>query len=251
VDVLQVSSKTGQGIPELKDAVSMHAATLPVMGQLCPVSWIELEKALLALPRHHIDVNTYRDLCVENGVQDANTQSLLGGYLHDLGKILYFRDDPILRMMVILKPNWVTKAISQVLVDPTTRARAGILIHDDLPRIWGSDEQHEYSDPTLYPIFLHLMERFELCYQINPAGQWEDATQSLIPQLLPCEPPDSLPAWTIADEKAGKVHVEVTYCLDFVPAGIMSWFIVRTHRYTHKLHWREGVVLAYQNHRVV
>jgi len=48
--------------------------------------------------------------------------------------------------------------------------------------------------------------------------------------------------------KAGKVHVEMIYRLDFVPAGIMSWFIVRTHRYTRKLHWREGVILSYQDH---
>jgi len=39
--------------------------------------------------------------------------------------------------------------------------------------------------------------------------------------------------------------VKMTYRLDFVPAGIMSWFIVRTHRFTSNLHWREGVLLSY------
>ena len=29
----------------------------------------------------------------------------------------------------------------------------------------------------------------------------------------------------------------------------MSWFIVRTHRYTQNLHWREGVLLVYQDHQ--
>jgi len=39
------------------------------------------------------------------------------------------------------------------------------------------------------------------------------------------------------------------YQFDFVPAGIMSRFIVRTHRYTQSLHWREGVFLGYQDHQ--
>jgi hypothetical protein len=41
------------------------------------------------------------------------------------------------------------------------------------------------------------------------------------------------------------MQVEMVYHLNFVPAGIMSWFIVRTHRYTQNLHWREGVILEY------
>src|SRR5437879_319455 len=48
--------------------------------------------------------------------------------------------------------------------------------------------------------------------------------------------------------KAGKVHVEIFYHLDFVPTGIMNWFIVRTHQYTCSMHWRDGVVLSYQDH---
>jgi hypothetical protein len=40
----------------------------------------------------------------------------------------------------------------------------------------------------------------------------------------------------------------MVYRFDFAPAGIMSWFIVRTHRYTRHQHWREGVVLEYRAH---
>jgi hypothetical protein len=40
----------------------------------------------------------------------------------------------------------------------------------------------------------------------------------------------------------------MVYRFDFVPAGIMSWFIVRTHRYTTNRHWRDGVLLEYEGH---
>ena len=248
VDVLHVSNKTGRGIDELKQAVAKHAATLPFIGQPWPTSWVEVERELVAIPEHHINATTYMDLCMAKGVHAALAQGTLGGYLHDLGKILYFRDDPILSNMVILKPNWITKAISFVLEDQKTRDRSGILVHAELPGIWAVDEQGQRYDPALYPLFLRLMERFDLCYQIDPQLSWNYATQSLIPQLLPYQPPSSLPTWNAEEMKAGKVHVELIYRLDFVPAGIMSWFIARTHRYTRKLHWREGVILSYQDH---
>src|SRR5436305_14046555 len=38
------------------------------------------------------------------------------------------------------------------------------------------------------------------------------------------------------------------YRFAFVPTGIMCWFIVRTHRYTQNVHWREGVILGYHDH---
>ena len=55
-------------------------------------------------------------------------QGTLGSYLHDLGKILFFRDDPLLSRMIILKPNWITKAISRVLKDEPTKDDQGILV---------------------------------------------------------------------------------------------------------------------------
>lgn len=105
------------GIDELKLAVAKHAAKQPFIGQPWPMSWVEVERELAAMPKHHTSATTYMDLCMAKGVHAALAQGTLGGYLHDLGKILYFRDDPILSNMVILKPNWITKAISFVLED--------------------------------------------------------------------------------------------------------------------------------------
>ncbi len=62
-------------------------------------------------------------------VEAEIAQGPLGSYLHDLGKILYFRDDYVLSNLVVLKPNWVTKAISHLLEDNGVRAAQGILTH--------------------------------------------------------------------------------------------------------------------------
>jgi hypothetical protein len=44
-------------------------------------------------------------------------------------------------------------------------------------------------------------------------------------------------------------EVRMVFDLDFVPDGIMSWFIVLTHHYSQDLHWREGVRLHYDGHQ--
>ena len=249
VAVLSVNNKEGDGIKALKIALARCAAALPLVGQPWPTAWVRVEQALLARPEHHIDADLYMDICTREGVQAEIAQGTLGGYLHDLGKVLYFRDDQILSNIVVLKPNWVTKAISLVLEDPATRAAHGILAHADLPRIWSLDEDGRAYARALYPIFLRLMERFDLSYQIEPGVPGQSPTHSLIPQLLPYqEPAEVQRVWPPDSTLPGQMHVEMVYRFDFVPAGIMSWFIVRTHRYTRKLHWRDGAILSYEGH---
>ena len=249
VDVVSISSRTGEGLETVKQKVAHYAAQLPLMGQPWPTSWVAVEQALLARPEHHIDDETYLELCRREGVQAEIAQGTLGGYLHDLGKVLYFLDDPILSSFVVLKPNWVTKTISLVLEDPGTKTANGVLTHADLERIWSVDEDGRPYARSLYPIFLRLMERFDLSYQIDPLVPGQYPTQSLIPQLLAYDEPLAVQQiWPPDPNAPGRMHVEMVYRFDFVPAGIMSWFIVRTHRYTKGLHWRDGAILEYEGH---
>src|SRR6266700_1507525 len=245
---LGVSNKNGVGIVELKIMLDDQALRLPLMGQPWPEKWLSAEKVLLARPEHHIDADTYAHCCSTCEVETDIAKGSLGNYLHDLGKILYFRDDYVLSNLIVLKPNWVTKAISRVLSDKATSRKQGILLHSDLPRIWAVDEDGQRYEAHLYPIFLRLMERFYLSYQIEADSLGDHSNSSLIPQLLPYQPPTSLPAWP-KSPPAGQTQVEMVYRFDFLPSGIMSWFIVRTHRFSQDLHWREGVLLAYEGHQ--
>src|SRR6266568_3252568 len=85
--VLQISSKTGEGLESLEEAVAQQAAALPLMGQPWPTSWVEVEQALLERPEHHINVEIYTHLCLDKGIRVEMAQGTLGSYLHDLGKI--------------------------------------------------------------------------------------------------------------------------------------------------------------------
>jgi hypothetical protein len=243
-----VSNKEGTGLIELETMLLDEASRLPLIGQPWPMTWLAVEEALLSRPGYYIDANEYTHCCATCGVEADIANGTLGNYLHDLGKILYFRDDYILSNLVILKPNWVTKAISRVLDDEAISKAKGILYHSELPRIWGADEDGLAYERYLYPAFLRLMEKFDLSYQIEADWPGGNSTSSLIPLLLPHEPPENLPAWP-KRPPVGHSQVEMVYHLDSVPAGIMSRFIVRTQQYTKNLHWREGVMLEYQGHQ--
>jgi len=242
---LSVSNETGDEIPELKKTLAQVASLLPQMGQPWPENWLTVESALISLETHHISAEEYLQICQENQVDQEIGRGSLGGFLHDLGKILYFRDDDMLSNLVVLQPNWVTKAISRVLRDEKTSAASGLLDHADLERIWGQAEAGLQYPRYLYPVFLRLMERFDLSYQIQGETPKDPTTHSLIPQLLPHQPPDDLPHLPDVPRK-GQAQLEMIYTLSFVPAGIMSWFIVRTHRFTTGKQWRDGALLIYQ-----
>ncbi|HLZ80379.1 MAG TPA: COR domain-containing protein [Ktedonobacteraceae bacterium] len=247
VGQMRVSNVHSIGIADLRTVLPIIVMQLPIIGQPWPATWSRIEEQLLKRPEHHIPLEAYLKCCEDCGVEEDVAKGILGSYLHDLGKILYFQDDVVLSDLVVLKPNWITKAISRVLTDKGISDAHGILQHSELWRIWQTDDDGHPYQQRLYPIFLRLMERFYLSYQIEADTPGARSTRSLIPQLLPYQPPATLPSWP-SSPPVRQTQIEMRYQLSIVPSGVMSWFIVRTHLYTQGEHWREGVLLTYQDH---
>ena len=242
-----ISNKTGEQIETLKEMIACEAAKLPLMEQQWPTTWVDAEEALHQTNKYHIDSEEFTTICEQQGVSAAIARSVLGDYLHDLGKILYFQDDDTLSNFVVLRPNWLTQTISRVLDDEPVRRQKGILDHTELSRIWEQDDQGRPYERRLYPCFLKLMERFLISYEIERDSRHQETSQSLVPLRLPQRPPEDLPAWK--DVLPGQPEINMRFHLiNFVPPGMMSWFIVLTHFYSTGVHWREGVRLLYEGH---
>ncbi len=246
VDLCAVSNLKNTGLEALKELVASAAAETQLVGLQWPRRWVEAEQQLLARPEHHIDLRAFLACCAEHQVDATAATESLGPTLHDLGKILYFQDDSLLKNLIVLKPDWIIAAISRILNDPHVQMAGGIVAHSDLSRIWAIDEDGQSYDPSLYPTFLRLMERFDLCYQLEADEQGEAPSHSLIPLLLPPQRPGEWPIPPDAS-KADQARIEMRYTLTgFVPAGLMSRFLVRTHRYSQGLHWQYGAQLVYE-----
>ena len=236
VGLYKVDSEDGRGIPALKEAISQTACDLPHMRTLWVESWFNVRERLEAGGRNWIEYNECCQICASEGL-DGKETDILDEYLHDLGVLIHFRDRLELSNMVILKPDWATGAFYKVLDTQSVKNRGGILLHSELEEIW---------DASIYPADIHpklleLMNKFELAYKLP------DERSHLVAELLPGTEPDF--EWDDVD------NLRFYYRYDFLPAGVMTRFIVRVHQDLEDtsdgahLCWREGAVLSREGAR--
>ena len=152
-------------------------------------------------------------------------------FLHDLGVVLNFADDPRLSETSILNPSWVTAGVYQILNAHLDR---GVL---PLSRL------SDFLDPVIYPPRQHLfitgmMKKFELCFEFD-----DPPNTFLLPDLLPKNEPDT-GVWE--DALRFQYHYEV------LPSSVISRFIVRMHPFiSRRTYWRNGVVIAKDGSRAL
>jgi len=136
---------------------------------------------------------------------------------------------------LFLNPEWATNAVYKVTDDEDIQAAFGTFEFDDLAAIW--------SDPAEFPPEKHvelveLMKSFELCFELPQGGNY------IIPELLRANQPNF--EWDDAD------NLRFQYRYSFIPAGVMTRFIVVIHDLIKKnLYWKDGVVLRWEQTEAV
>lgn len=174
-------------------------------------------------------------MCKKNGVNDKESQIGLIGFLHDLGIVLHFHDDPRLEALGILNPQWVTNGVYKILNSSALFQNQGILTVSMLDEILNMPEY-----PRGKRLFImDLMKKFELCYALESE---KSGTTFLIPDLLPKDEPASL-------QFNGITAFEYVYPV--LLSSIITRFIVRMEKKIvnevnnngKPLLWRTGVKL--------
>ena len=237
-----VDNRSASGVPELHTAIAAQAARLPQMGQLLNPRWIAARDEILALAEAEpqIPFGDFAAVCERHGVTDDEIPTLLN-LLHDLGQVIYYGDDESLQDVVVLKPEWLTKAIDYVLEDTATREAKGVLSHARLREIWQERPDGPGYPARYHPYFLRLMEKFDVSYRLA-----DDEHSSLVAQLVPHEQPD-LP-WVPETEPPSGTRTLSLVCKLSEPApGLIAWLTVRHHAASTGKHWRHGVFLRHPN----
>jgi C-terminal of Roc, COR, domain/Ras of Complex, Roc, domain of DAPkinase/Leucine rich repeat len=246
------------GIDELKDAIAQTASTLPEMGRTVPAKWQEVRDHLQTLDTAYLSYQAVLQICQDHGIA-ADTAPLFVRISHILGHLIHYDYDSVLRDIVILKPDWLAKAISFILDDRLTRDRQGIIDFPHLSHIW-HDPQREESDRyprALHPAFLRLMERFDLSYRINlDPNPNPDQPTSLIAQLVRDNRPESFTDhWTDQPESGDRQQTQICHIVDdrgqfAIAEGLFYQLIVRLHKYSlgrdhydQSIHWQRGLLL--------
>jgi len=242
VGSVAVDNESGTGIEDLRGLVAEQVAGLPQMGEVISAKWISARDEVLARRAKvtQIPYDDFMATCKSHDLDDPATTAL-AGLMHDLGQVIHYGDDDGLRDVVILQPEWLTKAISYVLDDRATAAAGGVLDHRRLREIW-IDPARETSYPAdVHPYFLRLMEKFDISYRIP------DEDRSLVAQLVPYERP-SLP-WDAGDPlRDGHRELSLVFRPSEDAPGLVPWMTVRNHPFSTGRHWRRGMFLEHHGH---
>jgi internalin A len=236
VGQLDVSNKTGTGITTLAEKIAYEASKLPLMGETWPSQWLKAANHIRQLNQKHISARQLWGIMSQYSLS-SNAATVLANWLHELGDILYFGEDEELMDTVILKPQWVSNSISKVLENENVMRNLGIFTREQMSELW------EDVDQSLHETFLRLMEKFDLSYRIPE----DPKNRSLVVERLALEEPRSKweDAWNNISNKGISREIKIKYVLkSTMPAGIPTWFIARSHRFSTDIHWRYGALLA-------
>ncbi len=247
------------GIDNLKRTIAATALDIPQVGREVPVTWSRVLRALRKRSQRdpYITFKQFQALCRRHRVTNERSH-IYAAILNELGHLVRYRDDADLEDTVILKPEWLSKAMSYVVEDRRTMEQHGLVEHSHLAEIW-DDPEREARDRyprVVHPIFLRLMEQFDLSYRVVMPQR--DATDtSLIAQLVPGNRPDGWEVdWPPEPAPGDSFRTQVCRFVDTKTGrtveveGLLYRLIVRLHRYSlgrrnynDSRHWKTGVIL--------
>jgi len=265
LDFLLVDSKPREktndrrGIQELKQMIACAAASLPEMGREVPQRWEQTRHALEKTGAAYLPFSEVIRLCHGQMMDEEEAKDFVR-ISHRLGHLIHYEHDPALQDIVVLKPDWLSTAISFVLDDAQTRTAHGLVSFARLGHLWDDPKRPQDRYPSaIHSIFLRLMERYDLSYRIAEPQKRETGETSLIAQLVPDVRPTEaeLKAVWLPDLGRGEVQqVQICRIVDAktgqsgTAEGLFFQLIVRFHKYSlgradyaRSVHWQRGLVL--------
>ena len=231
-EFIKTDCEDGTGIEELSKAIARETDRLEDLRKAFPTGWFTIKDKLATMKANYLSFDRYREICEEHGETNKKAQQDLAGFLHRLGIVLNYRDDPRLQDTHVLSPHWVTDGIYKILNSDKLEKQRGEIRLNDLAEI---------LDGAGYPanmrrFVLDLMKKFVLCFSFP-----SDDTHYLIPELLDKQEPIETAEFTSEECLSFQYHYTV------LPEGLLPRFIVRTHALSEGLpRWRTGVIMRFE-----
>ena len=236
-EFVDVSCAAGheEKIEALIEEIKKATLTLPQIRDELPKVWVDIRADLKKLKeegRDWITYDEYLKVCDERGM-DKTKADFLSQYFHDLGVVVHHQKHDLLKRKVILNPDWAVDGVYNVLDNEEIEAKNGRFTNKDLQGIWN---EARYKD--MHPELLALMENYEICFEIGRQTY-------IAPELLSADPPE----FKQLDDPNPLTFI---YKFTFMPAGIMTRFIVKANRLIEGTsYWRSGVVIKEDGARAV
>lgn len=178
-NIYKVDLLNNKGLDDLERGIQHHLQNLPFTKRTVPTSWFNINNVLQREAKerqsYFINFERFREICKE--VADITAKesiSDVGNFLHELGSILWYSQNPLLKQKIILERHWATEGIFKIIFDETI-SKTGKFSRDDAEKIWECDEAFCFHTGDL----IEMMREFKICIPTRT-----DPNQYLIPALL-------------------------------------------------------------------
>lgn len=218
----RISCSKGTGVEDFRRALTQALKHVELIKSIWPEPWFKVKSHLETCQMDFISYQEYQGICRLHQVTALNQQKTLLTYLHDLGISLHFDDLEWLNTQV-LNPVSITNPIYALINHPELANQQGIVGLKQLPALLPSFPQDRL------PYLLKLMQKFELCYELDD--------KLLVTDLLPVAQP-------VLPQLQQPLNFSVRYY--FLPSSILQRLMVRRHHEIEKgQQWRTGMVLRH------
>lgn len=180
-NMISVSNLTGDNVNRALEMVLHSVLLLPHINQTFPSMYHKLKDELAKEKEKHIlSLDEIKDLCKKvNIVGDFQVRKALG-FLHQLGLILYFPFNSILKSHVVLDLPWLVGKLVEFIIyckHNTTSKNRPIISHHHFEKIWPNEGRF------IHQILLKICEQYHITIPITHQDELYEG-QSLIPSLL-------------------------------------------------------------------
>ncbi|HEY0736128.1 MAG TPA: COR domain-containing protein [Herpetosiphonaceae bacterium] len=236
-EFVKTDCEDSHSIEELRKVIDREVDRLKHLQYLFPVNWFEIKECLQQMQQNYLEFEKYRECCISHRETNNVRQQLLAHYLHQIGIIVNYKDDPRLQDTHVLNPHWVTAGIYKILNSEKLARQKGQIHLNEVDSI---------LDPRYYPrkmcrFIFDLMKKFDLCFSFP-----DDECQYLVPELLDEREPQETEAFD------PEQCLNFQYHYSMLPEGLLPRFIVRTHHLSEKLsRWRTGIILEFDDNRAL
>ncbi|MDO1447410.1 leucine-rich repeat domain-containing protein [Rhodocytophaga aerolata] len=231
----------GTGFIQLKNTLQHTALNiLKTTNTKLPLNWYQLRSKIteLATSQQQINLESFRKLCLENGLKDTSPDTVLS-YLHNSGVVFY--QSGLFGNQIILDQKWAIDAVYALfdrkkLFYQIKEGRNGKFTLKELKWVW--------ADYTLAEqlLFISFMKGCELCYDVKDNQN----------RMLPPEESVYLAPALLADQKPSSVEgawkrnegLYWQFQHEFLHYSIIQSFIVRMGNLENvKIYevWKNGV----------
>lgn len=227
-EIIKVSCKKGTNIKTLKRKILAEIKQIPHVFDPFSKKWFAVKERLETLNENYIPFDNYLKICEAEGITKDLDRETLIRFLHDLGVVLNFLDDPRVSETSVLKPEWITGGVYKILTSPLLGDKHGVLTLEMVGRILDNRRYPKHK----HRFIVQMMEKFERCFPLK-----NDRT-FLVPDLLPKQQPD------FGDWNPDETGLGFQYHYEIEPGSFITRFIVNMNEYIDEdIYWRKGVVL--------